>query len=191
MTIGAIVLAAGGSRRLGHAKQLVPYRGEAMLARVVRAVTSSRCDGACVVLGARALDVLPVVLGAGAEILHDRAWESGMASSIHCGLDWAARAGHDAILLCVCDQPHLTAGHLDALIGIHAAGGEVVASRYGEVVGVPALFPRAMFGALRELSGDRGARSLLAGCRPRVVRWDLGVFDVDTPRDVVLLTDEP
>jgi molybdenum cofactor cytidylyltransferase len=190
MSVGAVVLAAGASRRLGQAKQLVVHRGEELVKHTVRAAAGSRCTGVCVVIGASARRVLPVVLGAGAEVVHNPAWESGMASSIHAGVAWAERHGHEAIVLCVCDQPHLSAAHLDTLIREHEESGDVIASRYGATVGVPAVFPRARFAALSALSGDQGARGLLRQGLVREVSWDAGAIDVDTPADLEALRAE-
>src|SRR4051812_39871586 len=128
MTVGAIVLAAGASRRLGCAKQLVMYRGQPLLSHALRAVRGTACASTCVVLGARALELVPLVTSEGAEPVHNPRWESGMASSIRCGVAWADREGHDAVLLCVCDQPHVATAHLDALIRVHQVDRDVVAS---------------------------------------------------------------
>lgn len=185
MKVGAVIVAAGASRRLGRAKQLVEVDGIPLIARVVQAVRSSAADSVCVVLGARSREIAPVIEGA--EVVNNAAWETGMASSIRRGVEWAQHGGCDALLLCVCDQPHLAAAHLDALIRVHEVARHVVASRYGDIVGVPAIFPRARFGDLAELSGDRGARELLGRCAPRVVRWDAGAVDLDTPRDLAAL----
>jgi CTP:molybdopterin cytidylyltransferase MocA len=185
LAVGAVVLAAGASRRLGRAKQLIELDGMPLIARVVGVVRGAAVSATCVVVGARAREIAPVVDGA--EVVHNPLWETGMASSIHCGVAWAEAGGCDALLLCVCDQPHLSVAHLDALIRVHAVDRDVVASRYGDVMGVPAVFPRARFADLAALSGDRGARELLARCAPRVVRWDLGAVDLDTPRDLAAL----
>jgi molybdenum cofactor cytidylyltransferase len=184
VSIGAIVLAAGASRRLGQAKQLVIHHGEELVRHTLRAAAESRCTATCVVLGANADHVMPAVLGIGAEVVHNPAWETGMASSIAAGVAWAERRGHDAIVLCVCDQPHLSAAHLNALIHEHETTGDVIASRYHAAVGVPVVFPRASFPALLALTGDQGARGLLRTGIVRVVAWDAGAVDVDTPQDL-------
>ena len=53
MTVGGIVLAAGGGTRLGgRAKALLPHRGHPLLHTVVAALTAGGCDGITVVAGA-------------------------------------------------------------------------------------------------------------------------------------------
>lgn len=184
MKFGAIVLAAGASRRLGQAKQLVMHQGEELVRLTLRAAAASRCAGVCVVLGANAHQVMPAVLGIGAEVVHNPEWETGMASSIARGVAWADGRGYDAIVLCVCDQPYLSAAHLDALIREHETTGDVIASRYHAAVGVPTVFPRASFPSLLALTGDQGARGLLRTGIVREVPWDAGAMDVDTPQDL-------
>jgi molybdenum cofactor cytidylyltransferase len=187
VSVAGIVLAAGGSRRLGQAKQLVPFHGEELVRTAVRAARGSQCARVAVVLGARVRDVMPAVLGTGAEVVHNPKWETGIASSIAAGVAWAQTGKHDAVLLCVCDQPLISAAHLDALIREHEATGDVVASRYGAVVGVPAVFPEGKFAALCALTGDQGARALLRHGIVREVPWDGGAVDVDTPADLEAL----
>jgi molybdenum cofactor cytidylyltransferase len=64
-----------------------------------------------------------------------------------------------------------------------------VASEYAGVQGVPAILPRAVFGELQALKGDKGARSLLAKSKCAVVTVDFpgGEVDVDTPEDLAEL----
>ena len=187
MTIAGIVLAAGGSRRLGQVKQLVAFHGDPLVRTAVRAVRGARCDEVAVVLGARSKDVMPAVLGTGAEIVHNANWESGIASSIAAGVRWAQRGKHRAVLLCVCDQPLISATHLDALIREHEATGDVIASRYGAMIGVPAVFPEARYSALTALTGDQGPRALFREGLVREVPWDAGAVHVDTPDDLAAL----
>ena len=182
--VGAIVLAAGASRRLGQAKQLVMHHGEQLVRHTLRAAAASRCAGVSVVLGANAHHVMPAVLGIGAEVVHNPAWETGMASSISCGVAWAERRAYDAIVLCVCDQPHISSAHVDALIREHEATDDVIASRYHAAVGVPCVFPRASYPSLLALTGDQGARGLLRTGIVREVPWEAGAVDVDTPQDL-------
>ena len=181
MTTVAIVLAAGGSRRLGRAKQLVTFEGETLVHRAARITRAAQVARVGVVVGARANEVAAAVHDLAVDRLENAAWEEGMASSLRVGTAWAAEQGATALLVCVCDQPHLTTAHLDALI----AEGELAGSAYGGAIGVPALFPARLFAALGALAGDRGARDLLVAAR--ALPWAPGAFDIDDEADVAAL----
>jgi molybdenum cofactor cytidylyltransferase len=171
----AVVLAAGGSTRLGEPKQLVIVGGETLVERAVRAARDAGCEPVVVVLGAEEERIRERCNLAGAVVLVNEAWEEGMASSIRVGV--GASGGADGVLLMTCDQPAVTAAHLLAVM----AAGEVTASAYAGRRGVPAFFPAAIFPALLELRGDVGARELLLGAA--TVDLVGGDLDVDTEAD--------
>ena len=95
-TVAAVVLAAGGGRRYGMPKALVEYEGSLLVERAVRTARAV-CDPVLVVLGARAVDVWRQADLAGATVLANKDWETGMASSLRTGLDglrgWPGRRG--------------------------------------------------------------------------------------------------
>lgn len=181
VTIGAAILAAGASRRLGLPKQLLPYRGTTLLGAAARELCASRCDHVAVVLGARAGEVSRALGDLPVEPLINALWDEGIASSIRCAAAWAMREQLSALVLAVCDQPRLTAGHVNHLIAAHRASGGAVASRYGAGPGVPALIPARDLPRLFELVGDTGARHLLG--RAHLIDWPDGLYDVDTAHD--------
>jgi molybdenum cofactor cytidylyltransferase len=190
MKVGAIILAAGASRRLGRAKQLVEFEGEMLLARAVRLVREAGLLQAVVVLGAEYEAIAAAVDLSGVRVVRNEDWARGIASSIHAGLramDETAPAV-DGVLMLTCDQPRLTAEHLRALMGVFDEA-KIAASEYAGGVGVPAIFPRGMFAELYALSGDKGARALLARPECAVVRVGFpgGEVDVDTPEDLSAL----
>jgi CTP:molybdopterin cytidylyltransferase MocA len=133
-----------------------------------------------VVVGADYVQVLGnSALGDAVTVINDR-WEEGMASSIRLGVRALGFAAKDAegVLLMTCDQPAVTAKHLDRLM----LRAEVKASRYAGKNGVPAFFPKKYFGQLMELKGDTGARELLA--EARYEELENGDIDVDTAKDL-------
>jgi CTP:molybdopterin cytidylyltransferase MocA len=184
IAVTAVVLAAGGSRRLGRPKQLVTIGGEPLVRRVAR-VAGEVASGVCVVLGARAGEVAAALDGMPVRTVINERWEEGVGSSIACGA-LAVREG-DSLLLTTCDQPHLSTAHLAALLAAHAASGGVVASRYAGTIGVPAIFPPALRGALAALGGDRGAKALIAAHHAAAIDWPEGEWDIDTEADLARL----
>jgi molybdenum cofactor cytidylyltransferase len=181
---GAIVLAAGASKRLGRPKQLVEIGGEPLLRRVVHAVLATAALECIVVLDESApFDAALATLDVHIVRIPDAA--TGMAASLRAGVAALDRTC-DGALIVVTDQPALDARHLHALCTAwRAAPAFAIASAYAGVIGVPALLPRSWFDAIATLSGDVGARELLRS-RPDVIAIaspDLA-RDIDTPRDI-------
>ncbi len=183
--VSAVVLAAGGSTRLGRPKQLLRVGGESLVARAVRAAGGPACSETIVVLGAGADAVRAELASLPVRTVVNAGWPTGIASSIRTGLS-AVDAAADAVLFVVCDQPALNAGVLDGLVEAFRAGtAGIVASGYAGTLGVPALFARSYFEELAALRGDTGARSVIRAHSGDVVERPFagGEEDVDTPED--------
>jgi len=189
MNVACAVLAAGASARLGKPKQLLPFNGSSTLVHwAAQCACSSCCSRVAVVVGARSEEVTESVRGLPVEILDGFDWREGMAASIRTAALWAIDRGADALMLCVCDQPFLTARHLNALWFASANGKRLAASHYAGKTAVPAIFPERYFGALLALRGDEGGAGILRR-EPNVARvaWPEGAVDVDTPADLLSL----
>lgn len=190
MTVAAIVLAAGASRRLGQPKQLVGIAGESMLERALRLAKESGAVPVFAVLGANCAPICAAVSFNDAIPVFNERWQQGISSSIQAGLrELDVRVpDSEAALILACDQPRLTADHLRALIDAYnrQATPSITASAYADTLGIPAIFPRAVFPALHALGGDEGARSLLRLPKYPVVSVSFtgGEIDIDIPRDL-------
>lgn len=188
--VAAIVLAAGASRRLGQAKQLVRQGSETLLERTVRVVRETGIADIFVVLGAQRELISASIAFKDAVLVFNENWEKGIASSIHAGL--RALATHpgqsSAALILSCDQPQLSASHLREMLRVLAAAEEksIVASSYAGTIGVPAIFPSSLFPQLLALRGDKGARAILLDppCPLAAVPFAGGEIDIDIPADL-------
>ncbi len=196
--VGAVILAAGASTRLGRPKQLLMVGGQTLLRRVVNAALASACAPVVVVLGAHAARIAPEVAGTGVIVAENPDWAAGMASSIRVGLAAltanAPASDLDAALFLVCDQPHVSSPLLNALIERYeTTAAPIAACAYGGGLGVPALFARELFGELASLSGAEGARAVIMRHAPTVARVDFseGALDIDTDADYRRLFDAP
>jgi molybdenum cofactor cytidylyltransferase len=174
LKLAAIVLAAGASRRFGSSKQLHIFEGKPLVRRA--AETALAVAETTVVLGANAERIVPVLEGLPINIVIAGDWEEGMAASLRAGIHAVASA--EAALILLCDQPRVTAEHLQALIEAFEPG-DIMASDYGDVLGPPCLFDRAYFPQLLALSGDSGARKLLRRETCRSIPFHEGRFDID------------
>jgi molybdenum cofactor cytidylyltransferase len=188
-TIGAVLLAAGGSERLGRPKQLLRHRGSTLVRRAATAALEAGCSPVVVVTGARHEAIRAELELAAVEIVHNRDWSRGIAGSIRVGVKRVAAASPAvaAVVLLASDQPALDRGVIERLVAaFDGKPGRRVACAYAGTVGVPALFERELFDALTRLDGDRGAQPLLLaepGLLARVP-WPEGEHDVDLPGDL-------
>ncbi|MFZ0392229.1 MAG: nucleotidyltransferase family protein [Terracidiphilus sp.] len=190
MNLPAIILAAGASRRLGRPKQLLDLDGETLLARTIRVARESGADPVLVVLGADAhLISASVPMNEVITVLNPE-WQEGMASSVRAGVRSLLSCVPDAsgAILLVCDQPRLSAAHIRALIESFRQSSEsaAVASTYSGTRGIPAIFPRLLFLRLLALTGDKGARNILADPQCPIVEAPFagGEIDIDSPADI-------
>lgn len=179
----AVVLAAGGSRRMGGAKQLMPWRGRALVHWAVNAAQAVVPGRVLVVAGHAEPALRQALAGCDARIVSAHDWQLGLSRSIRAGIA-ALPADCRGVLLMACDQPGVEAGALRALLELaHPRG--AVAAGYAGTVGIPAWFPRSMFAALATLEGDTGARQLLReGLAPRVLDMPAAALDLDVPADL-------
>jgi molybdenum cofactor cytidylyltransferase len=190
MPLPAIILAAGASRRLGRPKQLLQLDGETLLARIIRVARDAGAAPVLVVLGAHAHEISASVQLHEVTTVLNPDWQEGIASSLCVGLRALLSCVPDApgVLLLVCDQPRLTATHLRTLTDRFYQNSQsaAIASTYSGARGIPAIFPRALFPRLLALSGDKGARGILAdpGCPIVEVPFPGGEIDVDSPADL-------
>lgn len=181
MKVAAIILAAGASTRLGEPKQLVTLGGERLVERAVRVARQAGCDPIVVVLGAHAESIVAQCRLDPARTVVNPDWREGMASSIRCGVRQLDDTP-DAAILMTCDQPAITADHLQALMRRGIEG--PVASHYAGRRGVPACFPAASFGDLSLLAGEEGARQLLRSAL--TIELVGGELDIDTPQTLAV-----
>lgn len=191
--IPIVILAAGESRRLGSAKQLVRFGGRSLLAHSVATARAADSGPVLVILGAGA-DALRAEVGtAEAIVIVNPEWAEGMASSVRAAVRAVEAEVLDAgaILFAVCDQPLVTTRLIRSIVAAHREGHDLVAATYGGGLGVPALFARQYFAELRGLAGDAGARRVLARHAGKVhaISFPGGVVDVDTPTDAARLAD--
>lgn len=192
MRVACAILAAGASRRLGRPKQLLVHRGQPLVVSAAECACRSRAAARAVVIGAHGNAVRAALGKRPIEILDNPDFSEGIAASIRLAARWAKQRRCQALILALCDQPKLTAAHLDRLIFEYERQRLPVASRYFGKNAVPALFPSTSFDALQALCGDRGASALLNGDdRITTVPWPEGELDVDSAEDALRLQTSP
>jgi len=193
--IGVVILAAGSSSRLGQPKQLLEFRNKTMLQHVIDNISVKHFDPRVLVLGAHADRIREATDLKDVTVLENEHWSEGIASSIRLGVVKSMQLNEslDSILFLLCDQPFVTTELIEELIQKHTHGEQrITACRYEGSTGVPALFRSDFFPQLTELTGDLGAKKIIARNRDRVESVDFkrGSFDVDTREDYNKLRDK-
>lgn len=177
---GAIVLAAGQSRRLGQPKQALLWEGRSLEQRACELaaatdpvelllVRATNDDRPLPALDLRRIDAVP----------------GGMGLSLAAAIA-ASTADIDGWLVLLVDQPALDLNHLQALLACwREQPTRPVASAYANTAGVPAILPLGWRDRLLQLQGDRGARIWLRAAADLVlVRNDALAVDLDLPQDL-------
>ena len=190
--IGAVVLAAGASTRMGVPKQLLQFGGETMLRRAASAALKAGCRPVMVVTGADAAAAREALRGLDVQEAENEQWESGISSSVRVGIEALVTANPRtaAVVLMLCDQPFVTQEIIARLVAAHLeTGRSIVASRYGGSYGVPALFGKVHFAELATLEGAAGAKQIIQKHLQKVhlVPFPEGEIDIDTPEDLARL----
>lgn len=189
--VTGLVLAAGGSSRLGQPKQLLPYGDGTLLEHVISTACASPLDQLIVAVGGSSKDVLASIDMRGAEVVVNESYGDGCSSSIAAALPLVDQEA-DVLVLMLGDQPGVTAANVCGLV--QGRGDSPVAvCLYDNGRGHPFAFSRSVFGHLAHMHGDKAIWKLLEQ-RPdlvREVRMPGPVpLDVDTWEDYenVLLT---
>ncbi len=188
--IGGLLLAAGGSSRMGQPKQLLQFGGKTLIRGAAETLVGSVCDPCVVVFGAEVEGSRAEIDDLGVGFCINREWQTGMSSSIRAGLRdlLDIEPGITAVVITLCDQPNITSEDIDILVAEFCSSGfSIVAAGYGGTIGVPALFTNDIFDELLQLEGDKGARQIIRTHPERVqtVAMENATFDIDTPDDTL------
>jgi len=189
-----VVLAAGGSTRMGRPKQLAGLGGRPLLAHVLAALEDAPVDGGLmasptvdrvvVALGGAAGEVLERVDLGRAEPLVVEGWAAGMGHVLASALARAG-SGWQAVVVLLGDQPLVPGAAVARVVDAWRTGaGPVVTATYGGRPGHPKLFDRRLLPDLLRLSGDAGARDLVAAHPEWVHRVEVGDLGSDADVDV-------
>ena len=189
--VGAVLLAAGASRRMGRPKQLLAVDGEPMVRRAARRAIEAGLAPVIVVLGHEAGAVRAALEGLDVRFTTSPDPIGPTSASLHAGLA-ALDADVAATMVLLADMVHVTVPMLQALVASwRAAGAPLEVSRYGEVLAPPLLFPRALWPELLAWHGEGCGKAVVRAHRheARIHEWpDAALQDIDTPEDYAALT---
>lgn len=187
--IGAIVLAAGTSGRMGDRNKLLcEIDGKSIIRQVLDTLTDSEVAELVVVTGHDAPSIAAAVAGQTLRLVHNDDYRSGMGTSLAKGVA-ALPETIDGALICLGDMPHVRSDTINRIVAAFSpsGGAEICVPIHQGHRGHPVLFGRRFFQDLGTLTGDTGARTLLAAFDSQVVEVAVGdpeIFrDYDTPED--------
>jgi len=188
-SIGALILAAGASRRLGTPKQLVRVDGVSLLRRTAQAVIGAGISRMLLVTGCRREEMELEVNDLPIETYYHKHWEEGQGSSLAMGLRQLVELNPeiDAALIALIDQPRLHAGHIIKMMEIYRPREAcIVASGYAGTYGVPTLVDQCYFGEMYQLQGEHGGKKVLRKHEEQIiiVPFPEGDLDIDKQEDL-------
>ncbi len=182
-----LILAAGGSRRFGSQKLLVPVKGIPMIQRVLNLVKPFG-DAAIVLRPGYEREFSKVDLSGVTKLLNPK-WESGISSSIKVGVRYAEDEGYDAVIIVLGDMPFLKAETLSTILQRAVRSRALfVYPTYKGIKGFPTVVKRELFDRVNLLKGDEGFKRLIFSypelCESVEVDDPGCVLDVDRPEDL-------
>lgn len=190
MNIAVIILAAGNSSRMGRVKQLLPYKGLTLLEFAIQQALQSKAQKVYCVLGANAEIIKQKVKNQKVVFINNPNWEKGLSSSIITAITHLAQLKEwpEAFLVMLADQPYVNSAYLNNLMALYYRNkNKIIASAYGNINGVPAIFSANYSKTLLKLKGDKGAKALLNKNPMAVLRFvsnsNKTLMDIDSPEE--------
>ncbi len=191
--IGAVILAAGTSSRMGEAKQLLRLGATTLLDQVTENVRSSRVDEIVLVLGHEAETIKQTIGTKKLKIVVNESYRQGMGTSLRAGLS-ALPSEVDAALIVLADQPFVRSATFDQIIDHYQqSNAQIVIPIYKGFRGNPVLLDRSVFPEVTALTGDIGCRAIFGNHLEGIAKVpveDVGILlDLDSKDDVARLQD--
>lgn len=181
--IGAVILAAGESKRMGEPKLLLKIGGERVVDRVVNSFKKVT-DELVVVLGHEPENLISILDELGVRWVINEEYHEGMVSSIKTGVE--ALKDCEALFLALGDQPIIEQDFLNAAINAWKNGAKLVSPVHKGKKGHPVLFDQSLFEEILSLKDDETLRKVIHAHDEDHELIDAGewaIIDFDTPED--------
>lgn len=182
--LGAVILAAGESRRMGSPKPLLRLADRAFIEHVTQGIQFASPDEIVVVTSAALREQIRQLELGGVKIVVNQHVERGMAESLRCGL--RALRGADAVLIALADHPRV---RWESVARLGEAAREnpdriVIPVHRGES-GHPVIIPRSLFDEIFALPDDQGLNAVIERHQELILKVDVDdpgvLMDIDTP----------
>ena len=187
MKIAGIILAAGGSTRMGGQNKLLQMvDGTSLVQKVVGSALNSNIESVYVILGYQAALIRQCISNKSVNWVENSDWSRGMASSIKSGIE-ALNTNYDGAMILLGDMPFIEPIMINQLLALYQKKKIVVPVKDGRQ-GNPVLFSSAFFADLKLLCGDKGAKPIIKKNPDSViianVLTDTIFHDLDTPDQI-------
>ena len=182
-----ILLAAGGSRRLGQPKQLVVWKNKYLINHIIENILFSEIKQLFVILGGH-YEKISQVIAHQVSIEKNTNWRQGKSTSICAGVLAAQRERYQSVILFTVDQPFINPEIINQLIlQAHDSDHGIAATCVKSQLIHPVLFKQKYFDQLKSLQGDQGGKQIIA--KAKDVLWldsdDTSLLlDIDTKKDL-------
>lgn len=190
--IPVLLLAAGGSSRMGQPKQLLPWGNTTLIEHQIQSLIKTG-NPVNVVLGSGADLIIPIIKDYKINVFINNDWKSGMGGSLSLGISQIMKLYPNTAgtLITLLDQPLITASYYEKMLGLYKPGLQQILASHSASgwTGVPVLFDRHYFEELKKLKKDEGAKKVIRQHEENliVVDCDEIMEDMDTPESYELL----
>lgn len=187
-SIVIIVLAAGSSSRMKAIKQLKKIDNNFLLDIILKKAKLLNTEKIYCILGANFKQIREEISTKDVTFIYNKNYNKGLSSSIVTGIENMINTSTtNRVLILLADQPAISKEYLEEMIFLSdKEKSKIIASKYSNSFGVPAIIPQQFFEELLKISGDKGAKKFLELNKTNIITPSLktNLFDIDTPEDL-------
>lgn len=188
MQLVVLILAAGKSSRMGNIKQLLKIEGKTLIENAIETSMKIEKTSTLCVLGAHAAEIKKKVDLSNVDVTINKDYELGLSSSIISGIKHLQKQKKqfDGIFLLLADQPAIKVAYYQEMVALFSKEKKkIIASKYENGFGVPAIFPKSFIKNLLAIKGDKGAREFLQKNKKEILspKTRVNLVDIDTPKE--------
>jgi molybdenum cofactor cytidylyltransferase len=166
-------------------KQLLEFNGNILINIIGKIASGCDVKEIVCVLGANSEEIKSRIAFSNIKIIYAEEWQNGINESIKVGLNYF-REDINSILFLLCDQYAISTDLLNKIIAKSIENPEhIIACKYSEGFGIPALFPKKYFSEINNLGKDIGCKKIIKNNLDNIVFIDFydGYLDIDTLDD--------
>lgn len=182
--IAGVLLAAGGSSRLGYPKQLISFEEKPLIRHMISVIKKGGIESLFVVVGSHSEEIIATIIE-DVQIIHNPNWEKGLSTSIQSALAVIEKE-YDAAMMFIIDQPYIDPALISKMLAtMKISRAKIIAARAAGQQTHPVVYRREIYPALLSLKGDKGGKEIIRKNWVTWVDWpDPAILqDIDTPED--------